>query len=330
MKPSTIYDVARYAGVSHQTVTRFLQGYEGIRPATRERVEQAISELDYRPNSAARLLRSKRTNRIGVLSDRIDERGPARILAGAGEVAHRRGYVLDIVVADGTSAGSVEESLATLTEHQVVGILATAQTQIVLDELERQAPMIPLVLSPPAELATRSPIRSEYPAEVAADHLLDLGHRNIGYLAGPEVWLAAEGRTAGFVSRVVSRGGTVAWIARGDWTARSGYDAWRELSARSRNVSAVAVANDSMAIGLIAAALESGARVPEDLSVIGTDDLPEAGFIRPALTTVAMDFESEGRYLIERLLAQVESTSFDEVEVPRPPRLVVRASTARP
>jgi DNA-binding LacI/PurR family transcriptional regulator len=330
VKPPTIYDVAKHAGVSHQTVTRYLNGFKGIRPQTRQRVEEALAALDYRPNSAARLLRSQRTNRIGVLADRIDQSGPARILTGAGELAHRRGYVLDVVVADGTSAGSVAASLATIIEHQVAGILATAQSDVVLEELQRQATAAPLVIG--ADPGTSDqPTVNELAGQYAADHLLDLGHRRIGYLAGPEVWIAARGRTQGFTRRVLERGGQIVWLRQGDWSAASGHAVWGELGAHERAVTAVGVANDSMAIGLISAAADCGVRVPDDLSVVGTDDLPEARYVLPALSTVAMDFEGEGRFLIEELIAKIEGTDLPEhVQHPTPPHLIARASTSRP
>jgi len=328
VKPSTIYDVARHAGVSHQTVTRFLRGFEGIRPETRRRVEAALIALDYRPNSAARLLRSQRTNRIGVLVDRIDQSGPARILTGASRLAHERGYVLDVVVADGTSAGSVATSLATITEHQVAGILVTVQTKVVLEEMRRHATAAPLVISPQLGVEAVRPTVNELAGYCAADHLFDLGHRRIGYLAGPDLWLAAQGRTAGFTQRVVERGGQVAWIRHGDWSAASGHAAWSGLSDDERTVTAVGVANDSMAIGVISAAAELGVRVPEELSVVGTDDLPEARYVLPSLSTVAMDFEGEGRFLIEELIARIEGTA-NELVAPTPPHLIARTSTSR-
>lgn len=328
MKPPTIYDVAKQAGVSHQTVTRFLRGFEGIRPETRKRVEAALTALDYRPNSAARMLRLQRTNRIGVLADRIDQGGPTRILAGAAEFAHERGFVLDVVAVDGTNAGSVATSLATITEHQVAGILATAQTEIILEELQRHATAAPLLIAPDPAQTHAQPGTNEIAGQLAADHLIELGHRRIGYLAGPEMWLAARGRTAAFTDRVTTRGGEVRWVHAGDWSADSGYDVWQNLSAADRTVTAVAAGNDSMAIGLISAAAEQGLNVPADLSVIGTDDLPEARYMRPSLTTVAMDFEAEGRSLIAELIARIDGTAPSGGAPATLPHVISRASTA--
>lgn len=328
MNPATIYDVAKRAGVSHQTVTRFLRGFEGIRPETRQRVETALKELDYRPNSAARLLRSRQTNRVGVLADRIDQNGPSRILNAISELAHARGYVLDIVIADSTSSGSVASSLAVLTDHQVAGILATAHTEVVLEEINRQALRAPLVVSRELEMHTPGPSPNEVAGAVAADHLLDLGHRRVGYVAGPELWFAAQGRAGGFTRRVVERGGEVVWLRYGDWTPSSGFQIWSDLTDAERKVTAVGFGNDSMAIGLIAAATDMGYRIPHDLSVVGTDDLAEARYLRPSLTTVGMDFEQEGRFLMETLIARIEEVADIETRLPGEPQIIVRNSTA--
>lgn len=327
MKASTIYDVARYAGVSHQTVTRVLRGYEGIRPSTRARVETALVELDYRPNVAARMLRTQRTNRIGVLADRVDQTGPAMILSGASELARERGYVLDVVVTDGTSAESVAASMAMLTEHQVGGILATAQTDVVLEELQKLSSTIPLVIGAQPSGDITHPTTNVIAGSCAAQHLYDIGHRRVGYVSGPDLWLAARGRRSGFVDRFTELGGDVVWVWEGDWSPESGYQAWIGLGEASKAVTAIGAANDSMALGLIAAAADAGVAVPAELSVIGNDDLPEARFVRPALTTVAMDFGTEGRELLAALIAEIEGQpSGDPLQATRP-HLVVRQST---
>jgi DNA-binding LacI/PurR family transcriptional regulator len=328
VKAATIYDVARKAGVSHQTVTRYLQGFEGIRPSTRERVAAALVELDYRPNTAARLLRSRQTNRIGVLADRLDESGPARILSGASQLAQERGYVLDIVVADGTSAESVAASLEMLTDHQVAGVLATAQTGIVFDALAALSVPTPMVLESQFGLVEGQPSVSEVAGRVAADFLLELGHREVGYISGSHIWLASEGRLKGFETRVRERGGRLAWVREGDWSAASGAAAWAALSATDREVTAVAAANDSMAMGFISAAHADGVIVPDDLSVLGNDDMPEAAYFLPALSTLEMDFENEGRFVLDTLIREIEGLPPRDDLTLGEPRIVVRASTA--
>ena len=326
MKAATIYDVARRAGVSHQTVSRFLAGFEGIRPETKARVESALAELEYRPNTTARMLRTNRSNRIGVLADRVDQTGPARIIAGATVAAREHGYLLDVVMTNGVEIDAIESALALVNEHRVAGIMATAQTDLMAEYLRQHAPSGPLVIDARMQAWPGGPSMNEYAGAVSADHLLDFGHRRVGYVSGPTAWLAASGRTTGFCRRVRERGGEVVWIRQGDWSAESGDAAWRGLSAEERTVTAIGTGNDSTAIGLISAAFADGVRVPHDLSVIGNDDIHESRYLLPALTTVAADFEGEGRSMIEQLLGEVDPA----LPAPRPPRvphLVERGST---
>jgi len=332
VKPSTIYDVAREAGVSHQTVTRYLRGYEGIRDATKQRVEKAIARLEYRPNTAARQLRLRTTNRVAVLADRIGQGGPALIVRGVTERLQQRGYVSDIIAVDGQDLASVDAAIDLATEYQVAGILATAQTDIVLDRLRSRPIAVPMVID--AQIV--DPISGELVGQLAgveaAQHLLELGHRKIGYVAGPSGWLATRDRQNGFVSTVEAAGATVAWVREGDWTGASGYKAWQMLDEDARNITAIGVANDTMAMGIMAALSDDGRSVPDDVSVVGTDDTDEGRFVRPALTTVQLDFE--GRQIAQRLVNAISDSrsgegggeAFDEVL--HPPRLISRASTS--
>jgi DNA-binding LacI/PurR family transcriptional regulator len=326
MKAATIYDVARVAGVSHQTVSRFLSGYEGIRPETRARVEHALAELDYRANSAARQLRSQRTNRIGVIADRVDQTGPARVIAGATLAAQQRGYLLDVVLTNGLALEAIESALAVVTEHRVIGIMATAQTDLVVKHLQQRVPPLPLAVDSRLQHPETGQSMNEYSGAIVAEHLVALGHRRFGYVSGPVAWIAASGRRDGFTKRVEELGGTVEWHRSGDWSAGSGADAWRGLGPQERSVTAIAVGNDSMAIGLIHAAEADGVAVPGELSVMGNDDFDEARYLRPALSTVRIDFEGEGRALIEALIGAAEGAT--EPPAPaRPPELVPRDST---
>lgn len=326
MKQPTIYDVARLAGVSHQTVTRYLHGFEGIRPATKMRVEAALEELEYRPNSAARDLRSRRNNRLGVLAHGLDQPGPARVIEGATAAARKRGYVLDIVSMDGDDSTSVDEALSVVTEHQIAGILATAQTDAILETLQSRTIGVPIVIDVRVTSSGDTVGINERSGMIAAQHLIDLGHRRIGYVSGPTSWFAAQSRMTGFDAVVAAHGGEVMWRRNGDWSPDSGQAAWSSLSEEERKVTAIATANDNMAIGVMSAAVRAGWNVPDDLSVIGTDDIPVSRFLLPSLSTVAMDFESEGRYLIETLIARITKDADSAFSVTAP-ALTPREST---
>lgn len=327
MKSATIYDVADRAGVSHQTVSRVLRGFEGIRPATRAKVLAALEQLDYKPNGAARLLRTQRVNRIGVLVHAIDQSGPGRTLAGAARCAQRHGYVLDIVPMDGDDPNSIGLALALAAEHQIAGIIATARTASVDATLKAQARSLAVVTE-----ATTAPdgfemTHDEAIGAIAADHLLELGHRKVGYLGGPTSWVAAVDRYRGFQQRIERAGGSVEWSGVGDWSAESGFQSVADLLSQGSAVTAIATANDSTAIGVIAGLSARGRRVPEDFSVIGTDDIPEARYHIPSLSTVALDFEGEGERLVEQLLVDIGEIP-EASSTPRPPMLVARSSTA--
>ncbi|WP_432970151.1 LacI family DNA-binding transcriptional regulator [Dactylosporangium sp. CA-233914] len=336
-KVATIYDVAREAGVSHQTVTRYLQGFEGIRDSTRQRVEAALARLQYRPNPAARQLRLRRSNRIAVLADRIGQGGPALIVRGVTELVQKRGYVSDIIAVDGEDPESVDAAIDLATEYQVAGILATAQTDVVLERLQRRTLAVPMVIDAQLVDPVSGVLVGQLVGEKAAEHLLELGHRRIGYVSGPDGWFAARDRAAGFIAAVQDAGGEIVWVREGDWSAHSGYQAWQALTADEYAVTAVAAANDSMAIGVMAAALDSGHAVPERLSVIGIDDVEESRFVRPALTTVQLDFEGEGARLAAQLIDRISlagsASDADPMSStgsePYSPNLIVRSSTAR-
>lgn len=325
MKRATIYDVARLAGVSHQTVTRFLNGFEGIRPTTRAKVQAAIDELNYRPNGAARWLRSRQSNRIGILAHRMELSGPGRIIAGATTAARSRGYVLDIASMDGEDAESVDAALNVVMEHQIAGVFATAQTDVVRIAVENRGMDVPISIDSGEGLASYGGNPRAHPGQLAAAHLADLGHRQVAFVNGPAVWIASGERRTGFLEVARQRGIDVVWESEGDWSAESGY---RAALALPEEVTAVALANDSMAIGLIFGLAERGIRVPDDVSVIGMDDAPEARFHLPSLSTIRLDFEGEGAYLMNVLIAKIEGEDVADVPGYRLPELVQRASTA--
>ncbi|KQQ08663.1 LacI family DNA-binding transcriptional regulator [Rathayibacter sp. Leaf296] len=305
-KQATIYDVARVAGVSHQTVTRFLQGFEGIRPATRSRVEAALAELDYRPNLTARSLRARRSHRIGALTHEIDQVGPSKILQGASTAAREAGYVLDIVSLDMSDSAAIEEALDLVTQHELAGVLALASTDEMTRAFRTTRFRVPAHLAveedddatgSPSQLTTQG-----FPALVA--HLADLGHREFLHLAGPPTWSAARNRRKAYESAVTRHGLHSTAVLEGDWSARSGYELIRGLD--ELRATAIVAANDQMALGAVLALTDRGLRVPEDVSVTGVDDIPEAAYLVPPLTTLRVDFAGQGRSALGELLALID------------------------
>lgn len=336
MSEATIYDVAERAGVSHQTVSRFLRGFEGIRPETRAKVERALAELEYRPNSAARFLRLKRTNRIGLLADNMHQTGPAQTIAGATRAARELGYVTDIVSMDGSDEGSVRDALDLVLSQQIAGLVLTAQTAVARAAIDRREIDVPVARDFGLLLAGSDESLNEHAGVVAAEHLADLGHTRVAYVSGPLQWLAARERLDGFSTAMEARGGRVVVTLEGDWSAESGYEIGRRLVAEqpigagsgSDGLTAIAVGNDAMAMGLLAALAEAGVSVPGDVSVMGNDDGPEARFMVPSLTTVNLDFGSEGALVVTSLIARIEGREPESALRFQAPRLVVRSSTA--
>ena len=334
-RAATIYDVARLAGVSHQTVSRLLQGYEGIRPQTRERVQKALAELDYRPNLAARSLATNRSRRIGALVYELLEIGPSKTIQGASDAARHAGYLLDIVTLDPRDDSAVDQALSVLRTQDVAGIVAFAPMDLLSDRIQQADFSVPVILETDVDQAAAAAHTSvsDSGMQQVVDHLVGLGHRRIFHLSGPLDWWASRNRAQAYEAALAGHGLSSVGAVEGNWSSASGYRAGMEIPL-DRGVTAVVAANDQMALGLLRALAERGVSVPEDMSVTGFDDTPESSYYQPPLSTVRIDYEQQGRALMNRLLTTIgEPHEFDGViedEVADAPLLVPRGSTAPP
>ncbi|WP_232832025.1 LacI family DNA-binding transcriptional regulator [Nocardiopsis sp. FIRDI 009] len=303
-------DVARLAGVSHQTVSRVLNGHPNVRTETVVRVRAAIEELGYRRNPSARALVTRRTNLLGVLAFDSTLFGPARTLAAIENAAREAGYFVSIVNLDGITREAVVEAATYLVEQSVEGCIAIAPQRAVVEALADLSGLRPLVAVEGGE-GSGLPVvcvDQEGGAYTATRHLLDLGHRTVHHIAGKRDWLEGEARVEGWRRALAEAGAPVPEPAYGDWSPRSGYELGLRLAgerARGAEVTAVFVANDQMSIGVLRAFHEHGIGVPGDVSVVGFDDIPEAEYLTPALTTVWQDFDQVGRASIDVLLAEL-------------------------
>ncbi len=323
----TMHDVAARAGVSHQTVSRVLNGFESVRPVTRDRVLAAITELGYRRNLAARTLATNRSRAIGVLAPAVSEYGPTSTVQAI-EVAARAAGYHPLVTSTTSDRESILASLGFLLDQAVEALVVIAPQQRVLvaiDELELTVPIMTLQ-SLRVDSATAISVDQARGARRAVQHLIVLGHRRIQHLSGPEELFEATARREAYQAAMVDAGLAALPVIVGDWTAEAGM---RAATAIEPDATAVFSGNDQMALGLISGLAALGRRVPEDVSVIGFDDVPEARFYLPALTTVRQDFETIGRVAIESLIRQVEGREAIAV-APLEPELIVRASTAAP
>ncbi|MFJ7295795.1 LacI family DNA-binding transcriptional regulator [Streptomyces collinus] len=326
-------DVAQLAGVSQKTVSRVLNGERYVSEDVRRRVLEAAEQLGYRLNSAARALASGRTRTIGVVALGTALYGPASLLIGVERAARDAGYALSVVNTLEGDPGDVGGAVQSLLERGVDGIVVSEPIDEGAVPLASDVPV--LVLGAPAgdsapASAIAAGVDSVELARAATEHLLDLGHRTVHHLAGPRKWFAARDRQAGWCAALTAHDREQPAVVEGDWSAASGYEAGRELAARS-DLTAVFAANDDMAVGLIRFLTEAGLRVPEDVSVVGFDDIPLAAYVLPPLTTVRQPFDDVAREGLRLLVHAIEKP---EAEPPapqsQPVELVVRASTAPP
>ncbi len=320
-------DVARLAGVSHQTVSRVLHDSPQVRADTRERVLTAIRQLDYRPNSMARALVTGRSKTLGVVSFDSTLFGPASTLLGIEQAAHDSGYAVTVSSLRSLNRGTVLAAIQQFRDQGVDGVAVIAPLRAGVEALRHVRPDFAVVAveagpNAPIPVAT---VDQAAGAAAATRHLLDLGHKTVWHLAGPHDWNDAEERIEGWRSTLRAAGARVPDPVRGDWTPRSGHELGRTLLA-IRELTAIFVANDQMALGLLRALHEAGKEVPRDLSVVGFDDIPEAAYFTPPLTTVRQDFTELGKRCLHILLGRIEGEAGpDRVVVA--PELVVRGST---
>lgn len=326
-RPAVMADVAQLAGVSHQTVSRVLHDSPHVSGDTRERVQAAIRQLDYRPNSMARALVTGRSKTLGVVSFDTALYGPASTLLGIEQAAHDFGYAVSVSSIRALNRSTVLSAIQQLRDIGVDGVAVIAPLRAGADALRHVRPdfaVVAVEAGPNASIPVAC-VDQLAGAAAATRHLLDLGHETVWHLAGPTDWNDAEERIDGWRWALETAGATIPELLRGDWTPRSGYE-MGEVLLRIPQATAVFVANDQMALGLLRRLHEAGKEVPRDLSVVGFDDIPEAAYFTPPLTTVRQDFAELGRRCLRALLARIEGEA-GPTRVVVAPELVVRGST---
>lgn len=332
-RPAVMIDVAKLAGVSHQTVSRVLNDSPQVRPETRERVLRAVEELGYRPNAMARGLVSRRSKVLGVVTFDTVLYGPASMMLGIERAARAHHYGVSIVTLERIDRIGVLDAVNTLADQGVDGVIVIAPQMAAaaaLHNLPAQLPAVAVEAGQDSGLPSAEVDQFEG-TRLAVQHLLDLGHETVWHVSGPNGWHEARDRAEGWRRTLEGAGKTVPPVIGGDWSARSGYEAGLLLSAQP-GVSAVFAANDQMALGLLRAFAERGIRVPEDVSVVGFDDIPEAAYLSPPLTTIRQDFDEVGRRSMHLLRQLIEGDADGEiVETAQVvPTLMIRDSSAPP
>jgi DNA-binding LacI/PurR family transcriptional regulator len=330
-RTAVMADVAKLAGVSHQTVSRVINDSAHVRPETRDRVLSAMRRLGYRPNPAARALVTGRSRTLGVVSFDTTLYGPASTLFAIEQAAHAAGYFITVVSLLALDRSSVLDAVERLRVQGVDGILVITPHEGAAEALVNLPTGVPVVAVEAGRPDSVPLVAVDQlsGAVSATQLLLDLGHRTVWHVAGPRDFLEAQQRLAGWRATLEAAGAEVPPVLVGDWSARSGYEVGMQL-AQDPNVTAVFVSNDQMALGVLRALHEQGREIPREVSVVGFDDIPEAQFFMPPLTTVRQNFAEVGRGSLRLLLEIMRGADGAPPHLAVAPELVVRRSTAPP
>ncbi len=328
----TIRDVAALAGVSHQTVSRVINGSERVLPETKARVEAAIDELDYRPNAIAQSMAKGRSGILACIAPNLTDYTFASLINGAEIEARQLGYFL-------LSASAPDEDTFAALMDELITSRRTEALMVINPFADGRythlPPDFPVVFggARPREDATNSVALDDEAVGVAAtNHLLQLGHQEIGLITGPLAEDCSQDRCLGYETALRTAGITpqADWVIEGDWSARSGYDALMAFAQNGTIPSAIFAQNDLMAAGVLRAAHDLGLHVPTQLAVIGVDDIPMAAYLEPPLTTIRQDFLQIGREAAKLLIRSLEEPGAPRQHLRLPAELIVRQSTGAP
>jgi LacI family transcriptional regulator len=329
----TIHDVAAQSGVSYQTVSRVINNMPDVAPKTRLRILNVMEDLGYRPNMTARHLVSQRSTVIGFVTWATSFYGPAQIMINVERAARETDYTLMFAGIRDATIDRIRRAVNKLCAHRVAGILMHLPFEMDLRPLREMCVNVPLV-AVDCDLGFEAPavhFRQEHGAYLATKYLLSLGHTRVAYLRGPMVWRVARLRYQGWLKAVNEAGQPPGPCIDGNWTSRGGFEATLKLLTEFRGeFTALAVANDQMALGAIRAFQERGLRVPQDVSVVGFDNLPEAEFFCPPLSTIKHDFVSIGTLSIRCLMDQLRGSRENAHAYTIEPTFVERLSATEP
>jgi DNA-binding LacI/PurR family transcriptional regulator len=328
-KPN-IYDVARLAGVSHQTVSRVINKAEYIKDDTRSKVQSAMQELGYVPNAAARALVTSKSKIVGILVSDIVYHGPAGMMHAMEKEARRGGFFAISASVDPLDSGSIAQGIEHLRRLGIEGLVVITPQSDSVQAVERLVTDIPVVFidSPNNSKELSAELDNYAGAKRATEHLISLGHKNIVHVSGPAGWFDSAPRIVGYED-AMRNAKLEPKVFAGDWTVPTGYEIGRNIELDSTKVTAIFAANDQLALGLMRALRQRGYAIPERISIIGFDDVPEAAYYEPPLTTMRPDFAELGRVAMEMMLGKINSEKTLRADT-LVPELIVRESTAIP
>lgn len=338
---ANIKEVASVAGVSTQTVSRVINNRPDVSQETRRRVQEVIEKLGYRPSALARSLIRQRSYTLGVVTAGLKYIGPSRTLSGITLAAEVAGYSLLLKELPYSEEKNIEPIFQALISRHVDGIIwavpevGNNRNWINHRTFETNIPMVYLAMQPREDIFVVS-IDNYLGAQTAVRHLLAQGYQHIGHVSGPMDWWEAQQRMVGWEA-VLAESHTKPeanhWV-EGNWSSASGASAIENLFVKYPEMDAVFVGNDQMALGVIQFATQKGFRIPEDLGIVGFDNIPESAFFSPSLTTMQQDQYRIGKIAVEQIIQIIES-NLEELESERSnsfvlsPTLVVRQSSLR-
>lgn len=326
----TMADVAALAGVSPQTVSRVLRGLDNVTDVTRLQVEAAVEQLGYRRTGLARALVTGRSMTIGVLTHETDYYARSSMMLGIQRATHDSGYFVSAAGTTSLSSAAITEAIDRLRNQGVDGLVIAVPIwdEAALNKITAGVPTV-VIDGSSTDVDELVRVDQEAAGRIATEHLLSLGHRTVWHVGGPTAWKDAAGRTTGWSSVLREHGIAEPPVLQGDWSPESGYRNGLLLG-RMADVTAVFVSSDEMAFGVIRALAELGHRVPEDVSVVGMDDIALAPYSTPPLTTIRQPFEEMGRIAVQHVLSLIDDPDGPRESVVMLPELIVRGSTAPP
>ncbi|QGX91730.1 LacI family DNA-binding transcriptional regulator [Tatumella sp. TA1] len=325
----TLYDVAREAGVSYQTVSRVVNQSTHVSVATRERVYQAIDQLNYVPNKVAQQLAGKRSHTLGLATTSLALHAPSQIAAAIKTRASQERYHTVIAMVDSLEPRALHDAIKSLIAQRVDGIIINIPlTDDGATAMQQLAPQLPMIFTDvcPSSQVNYVLFDPAQGSRLAIERLVHLGHRAFFLLTGPAASISATLRGESATLQLQANNLAPVLSMAGDWSAQSGFEATVIALAQKHRFTAVVVANDQMALGTLRALSEAGFRVPDDVSVIGYDDTYDSAFFTPPLTTIAQDFVLLGNTSVEQLLALLSGEQ--RCRTVLPVRLVERSTAA--
>ena len=339
---ATIKEVASVAGVSTQTVSRVINERPDVAPGTRQRVQEVIKKLNYRPSALARSLSSQRSHTLGVVTAGLRHIGPSRTLSGITVAAEEAGYSVLLKELPQYDTEDITPIFQAFLSRHVDGIIwavpEVGENHMWVNNppADIEVPLVYITMEPRDNLSIVS-IDNYLGGKMAISHLLEQGYRRIGHISGPLDWWESRQRMSAWEDTLAEAGldASDKHFVEGNWSSASGALAIEKLLDQYPNLDSIFVANDQMALSVLQFCGEKGIRIPQDIGVVGFDNIAESAFFFPALTTIQQNQHNVAKIAVEEIIKTIESVwNGMEPGVPTnniilPPTLVVRQSSLR-